>query len=48
MTATIAVRIDMSQPIPLSMGFTIAHNAIPMTAPMMTATTLTAVVIMRY
>lgn len=32
----------MSQPMPLSMGFAIAHNAIPMTAPMMIATALTA------
>lgn len=37
----------MSQPIPLSMGFAIAHNAIPITAPIMIATTLTALVIMR-
>lgn len=37
----------MSQPIPLSMGFAIAHNAIPITAQMMIATTLTALVIMR-
>lgn len=38
----------MSQPMPLSMGPTTAHNAIPMTAPMMIATALTAFVIMRY
>ncbi len=37
----------MSHPIPLNMGFAIAHNAIPMTAPMMTATALTAL-LMRY
>ena len=37
----------MSQPIPLSMGFAIVHNAIPITAPMMIATALTALVIMR-
>lgn len=37
----------MSQPMPLNMGFAIAHNAIPMTAPMMIATALTALVIMR-
>ena len=32
----------MSQPMPLNMGFAIAHNVSPMTAPMMTATVLTA------
>ncbi len=32
----------MSQPMPLNTGFAIAHNAIPMTAPMMIATDLTA------
>ncbi len=32
----------MSQPIPLNMGFAIAHNKRPMTAPMMTATAFTA------
>lgn len=32
----------MSQPMPLNIGFAIAHNAIPMTAPMMIATALTA------
>lgn len=32
----------MSQPMPLNMGFAIAHNAIPMAAPMMIATALTA------
>ncbi len=37
----------MSQPKPLNMGFAIAHNAIPITAPMTIATTLTAFVIMR-
>ena len=37
----------MSQPIPLSMGFAIAHNAIPMTTPMMIAPALTAL-LMRY
>ncbi len=37
----------MSQPIPLNMGFAIAHNAIPITAPMMIVTALTALVIMR-
>lgn len=38
----------MSQPMPLSMGLTTAHNAIPMIAPMMIATVLTVFVIMRY
>ncbi len=37
----------MSQPIPLNMGFAIAHNAIPITAPMMITTALTAL-LMRY
>lgn len=37
----------MIQPIPLKMGFAIAHNAIPMTAPIMIATALTAL-LMRY
>lgn len=32
----------MSQPMPLKMGFAIAHKAIPITAPMMIATALTA------
>lgn len=36
----------MSQPMPLSMGLAIAHNAIPITAPMMIATALT-VLLMR-
>ena len=36
----------MSQPMPLSTGFAIAHNAVPMTAPVMTATALTDLVIM--
>lgn len=40
--APIAERIDMSQPTALNMGFAIAHNAIPMTAPMIIATALTA------
>ncbi|WP_419501483.1 hypothetical protein [Barnesiella intestinihominis] len=35
--APIAERIDMSQPTALNMGFAIAHNAIPMTAPPLTA-----------
>ena len=39
--APIAERIDMSQPTALNMGFAIAHNAIPMTAPMIIATALT-------
>ncbi len=34
----------MSQPIPLNMGFATAHNAIPITTPMMIATAL----LMRY
>lgn len=38
----------MSQPIPLSTGLAIAHNAIPITDPMMIATALTVFVIMRY
>lgn len=32
----------MSQPMPLNMGFAIAHNVIPMTATMMITTDLTA------
>ena len=32
----------MNQPMPLNMGFAIVHNAIPITAPMMIATALTA------